>query len=88
MDIKLVDGSVVTGCVKVKEASDIKEGSCRVFYELGSFTEFDFSKHRWVDWRRSGKFKEIKNVSALLNDPRISKKRWIKHHNFYIHAII
>lgn len=62
--------------------TDFKDGD-RLFYELGY--KVDVKLGYGDNWRVTGNFKEIKNVSEFLQtDSEINNPEYIAHHNFML----
>lgn len=88
----IIEKHTVKGVQKVNTIKDISI-SDRLFYELGYYVGPKFGEDpEWEkdfvpeNWRRTGKFEEIKDVKSFLEreESRLSMKIFLDHHNFVV----
>ena len=75
---------IITDCLQISSKREIKKG-CRLFYELGTYTEKNSDGWIKESWKRSGYYKEIKDPLLFKKyDKNLNRLGYIKHHNFVI----
>lgn len=80
MDIIVLEKTIIKNAITINDINELCEGD-RLFYEKGHKINLELGLGD--NWRKSGEFLEIKNVTEYVKKDRyLADSKYLKHHNF------